>query len=123
MTVVKSVFNSKDPKSIKLNFKQAIEKISNIFAKENVIVKPYLDSRLIHFSKLDFLKQIQINKDVWNYIATLESAIQNQKSIRDGRTSLWCAMRTYKLTPTSDIFDKIDNDDAIEIYDSLGIQI
>lgn len=103
-------------------FRSLAENVACLLTNEKVRAIPYHESHLPHFSALSSEKKRQACHDIKCYLQSLEAVLAGNGSLRDKR-SLWTALKFFGFTPTSDIFELINAEDAIEIYNAEGLQI
>jgi hypothetical protein len=68
-------------------------------------------------------RRIVISERFHTYRSVCESVAQSGQSLRDSSIILWKMLSRLKFRPGTDLFDKLDQDDVIEIYDSSSVQI
>jgi hypothetical protein len=84
--------------------------------REGVLVRPFLDPTLPVFSKYEPALQDQITRGIVADLEIFESMQSEGHSLRDTPKLVWRYMNKLGLIPQSDIFDKITDDDIVEVY-------
>lgn len=94
------------------------------FAKRaGIEVMPYRDASLPYFHLLSpDLQQVAIHSLEQNVSVFQELEIQGY-SLKDDKQFVWRMLKKLDLTPSSDIFDKQEEGDVVEIYNLEGRQI
>ncbi len=112
---------AKETLPIFINF---CEQISNAVSAYGVHLKPYNSHGIQEFLSKESTDQFQILTNLKNYTQHLIEAVSNNvRLVGDNRKHAWFAMRNLGLRPPNDLFDRIDQRDMIEIYDTSGIQV
>jgi hypothetical protein len=86
-------------------------------------ILPYQNPALLHCRKLTPEQQTQALSRLTVYYKIMSTATEAKIELRDDKSLLWWALKEFKLRPTSDILDKLDEGDVIEVYDSNFVQI
>lgn len=110
-------------KDIKERYRELLELHSELLSKEDVRVLPYRDRELPNFSNFSVENQIKTEIDLNRILEVYTEMRSEGISLRDSPKLLWRVMRRMSLTPQSDIFDKIADDDVVEIYNTEQNQI
>jgi hypothetical protein len=84
--------------------------------KEGVSVRAFFDPSLPVFSKYETKLQDQIIHGITADLEIFESMINEGHSLRDTPKLVWRYMHKLGIVPQSDIFDKITDDDIVEVY-------
>jgi hypothetical protein len=84
--------------------------------REGVLVRPFLDPELPVFSKYSIGLQDQILHSLTSDLEIFESMQTEGHSLRDTPKLVWRYMHKLGLVPQSDIFDKIGDEDIVEVY-------
>ncbi|QDK38304.1 hypothetical protein [Bdellovibrio sp. NC01] len=103
-------------------FKRDAMKLSMICSSSGFRVRPYKDG-LPHFGKLSADKQVEIIRSIKFYIELCQEQLSEGSSLRDNLSFTWKALRKLGLTPKSDLFSLIKDDDIIEIYNGESRQV
>lgn len=90
--------------------------------KAGVDITPFRDEKLPLFSQLPSKVQSQVIEHLTSKVDCLELAETEGKQFRSNKQMLWHTLVAMGLTPCSDVFDKITDEDVIEIH-SLGNDI
>lgn len=104
-------------------FKAAAERIAKMFAAEGVKVTPFHTPDLPHFAKLSNARKMGATTEIHAYLTSLEMVRSSGGALKDDHRALWSALKMFNVRPTSDLFDLLRKDYAIEVYNSEGIQI
>lgn len=75
------------------------------------------------YAELDPVAQQDVLGRLRFYNSLCEKVIEENEKERTELTYAWYALARLKLRPPNDLFDRIDINDCIEIFDSSGIQI
>jgi hypothetical protein len=84
--------------------------------KEGVSVRPFLDPSLPIFSNYETKLQDQIIHGIVADLEIFESMRNEGHSLKDTPKLVWRYMHKLGLVPQSDIFDKITDNDIVEVY-------
>lgn len=103
-------------------FKRTAGKISMIFSTQGMRVRPFVDG-LPHFGRLSVDKQMDIIKNLKFYLELCEEQMAEGQSLRDNLSFTWKALGKLGLTPKSDLFSLVKDDDILEIYNSESRQL
>lgn len=112
-----------DPTSEVFEFKNIIVNISKVLRTVNVEVRAYSDDELPHYSQLSPSEQAEACQQAQTYLDSLNMAADKGWSLKDDKRLLWVALKMLGLTPTSDIFDLLPENTAIEVYNFGNIQV
>ncbi|MEK6774203.1 MAG: hypothetical protein AABY64_09695 [Bdellovibrionota bacterium] len=122
------LLNSDDINLIE-DFKTTLDKISSILNSLGVSATSYHTSYLKDYSKLSSHQKKSALRDSQKYLECLtaselvEPATDDDRDTPDLGQSLWFALRHFGLRPTSDLFELLSMNDAVEIYNAEGIQV
>lgn len=105
------------------DFRTMALQIAKFGAKAGVKIRPFKDEDLPYFSKLPIDKRKQIISSLDFLIRVCEATIKNGYSADDSAQLTWYAIKELGWRPSSDLFEKIDNDSIIEIYDTNNLQV
>ncbi len=108
---------------IELQFKLALIKFSEFVKKFNLELHPYSDHTWIKFRCLSSTAQKSSFEKFLIYSSLCLSADESGADLTDDRALTWWALRQFKLRPCSDFFDKVTEEDVVELYNAEGIQI
>ena len=120
---MKQPVSKNDSSESTLSFLHLADSLKSYHEKYGIPLRPYEDRSLPHFSKLpaDHQKIVLTSLTVMlNLYAEME--INGEKPVDSARL-LWRSLNRLGWRPLSDIFDKIEDDDVIEIYSSENIQV
>ncbi len=110
-------------RSLSDNFKVIVSKITAILKQHDITVKPFHSDSLPAFNKLSPEDQMQAIQHAQNYLEVLNSVNDAKWSYKDDLHFLWRSLKVLKLTPSSDIFEHIKKNDAVEIFNLNNIQV
>ena len=97
--------------------------MQNLASQSGASVKAFVDSDLPCFSSLSAQAQKDVLTDVGSIHDLWMHSTQDGRSLRDNKQLVWRFLSSLKWTPPSDIFDKITDDRAIEIFNFEGHQM
>lgn len=101
-------------------FRALAEATAKILNLNKISTRPYDNQALPLFSLLNPTRQQTSLAQLRTYFGTLQACLDTKSATEN--QSVWSALQLLGLKPTSDIFEKISSDYAIEIYDGEGIQ-
>lgn len=81
------------------------------------------EQALVQFASHPKALQRQICQNFAAYIETFLAAAKQNVKFHEGKKMLWYALQRLEMRPTSELFNFIEDDDIIEIYNAEGIQI
>lgn len=111
-----------DSLSIQNEFKTQVARLSAVMAQDGIYVRPFLPG-LPYFSRLSFEAQHLALKAVEFYIDLCSEHISAGEKLTDSLSFTWRALRKLGLRPHSDLFNHIQEDDMIEIYNRDSRQL
>jgi len=97
-------------------FKELAEKYAAALKAMHTRCIPYDDATLPLFSKAKSEAKLAALAFLENALAVFEEVRMAGGDLRDNRTLIWRIINRLKLIPDSAIFDKMGDDDVIEIY-------
>jgi len=97
-----------------LEFKDLCERTSRALSQAGVETLPYRDPSLTRFREHHDPGRVLTTFNT--YVEVLESALEKGEDLRDDRRLLWRMISKMGYTPQSDIFDRIEDGDTVEIY-------
>lgn len=103
------------------NFKQVLESLSEIHARFGIGLPPYSDPSLVWYGQLSQLEQKSAFNMANTYHGICQSIESDGASLRDNRVFLWRGLKELGLNFDNDLFDRITEDDLIEVYNSQNI--
>jgi hypothetical protein len=106
-------------KDLNLHFMEIADQIRDLAVSVNIRITPYRDESLPHFSNLSQvqkLKALKVLSHQRDFLAMAESEGLKPTSPQ----LVWRALNKMKLLPPSDLFDKITEEDTIEVYHADG---
>jgi hypothetical protein len=112
----KSVFVENRSSEATAKFKILTEKYCAIASSAGVRCLPYRDPALPIFLAVAPEVQNRAIAFLENALAVFDEAIAQGESVRDSRCQVWRLLNRLKFVPTSDIFEKIGEDDVVEIF-------
>lgn len=96
--------------------------ISSYGAKIGKQIKPYTDSSLPFFNKLNLEAKLNVLNALKTYEQICSDTIKEGYDL-DSLSLIWYALRRLKLRPPSDLFKNLKKEHVIEIHDLTGLQI
>ena len=90
---------------------------------ENLRTLPFRSTTLPHFTKLTADRQEAVLAELAFCLDVFRDLKMEGLSLKDSPKLLWRTLRKAQLTPCSDIFDKIGEDDVVCVYSPDHIQI
>lgn len=103
-------------------FRILADEIASTLRQEGVFVRPYT-ANLTHFSALPPAQKQRVLNLLGFYRDLCIEHIEDGYKIKDSKSFTWRALQKLGLTPTSDLFSRILDDDVIEIYSSENVQL
>lgn len=97
------------------SFRDRADKLAVFGEMAGVEIIPYKDASLPLFGLLPVDQQNEIIRQLDVQIDIYESAVSAGEKLSDGLKTLWWATRRLGFVPPSDIFDRINPEDIIEI--------
>jgi hypothetical protein len=97
-------------------FKSLSERYATELRREGVRCTPYKDPTTPHFARAT--EQVKTNSIVFleTALSVFDEIRAEGGSIRESRALLWRAIQRFQYVPDSQIFEKMKDDDVIEIY-------
>ncbi len=117
------------PEIEKLSYSSRLEALLREFAQraqlEGMPVKTFSESRPLHtvFAQAPLLRQQKTYENFKQFYDVCADAIRNEIPLVQGSRLLWRMISKLGLTPCSDLFDKIEEEDVLEIYDCELMQV
>lgn len=109
----------KPQKDLSLHFIEISGRIRDWAAVEGVKIIPYHDVELPFFSRLKEKKKLEVLKYLGHQCDFFEMASAEGVPLASPQ-SIWRVLRRMNITPCSDLFDKIEDEDSVEIYRGDG---
>lgn len=113
---------TKIAESLNQEFMSLTEELSRWLAAEGIRCQSYTPG-LPHFSKLSVDKRADIVQSVRFYKELCQEQTNEGYKITDSLVLTWRALNKLGLTPRSDLFDKVTDEDIIEVYAGDGRQL
>lgn len=88
-----------------------------------VRLRPYVSTYLPHFSLIPDPLKTLILTAIRENAALLDEMASAGEALNDSPRLLWRSLRRLGWVPRPDIFDKIEDGDVVELYDSSKIQV
>ncbi len=106
-----------------LEFSRWCERYADLAAMNGIEVRPYRSIDLPLFSQLSTTDQESALNAIEGNVKLFESMVLEKVKLTDSKQLLWKCCRALGLTPRSDIFDRIGDEDVVEIYSTQQKQI
>ncbi|MCC6277203.1 MAG: hypothetical protein IT289_04730 [Oligoflexia bacterium] len=115
---------SEDLLQIDRNFFKSLSEFSHLLNQFECKNSPFGNDQVVErYLGLPLERRIEISERFESYKSVCESIVESGQSLRDSTVFLWKMLSRLKMRPGPDLFDKLKNDDIIEIYDSNSVQI
>lgn len=88
----------------------------DLLNRTGIPAKPWLDSKIPHFSRLDSLRQSLLLKCLEVQIHVVGNAIQYNGNLMDSWSLIWTFLQEMNLTPAGDLLNYLTPDDYIAVY-------
>lgn len=118
--------NSSQPKyddTNDLEFVKLGDQLANHHANHGVRMRPYTSADVPHFSKVPSPYKPLILSALRENVLLFDEMSAAGEPLIDSPRLLWRSLRRLNWTPRSDIFDKIEDGDVVELYDGAKNQI
>lgn len=102
-------------KDLPTHFREIGAEIQAVAARYKVDITPFWDNDLPHFCKLNEKKQLDVLKIMTHQRDFLVTAETDRLHPNDPKL-IWRTLGNMGMTPLPDIFDKITEDDTVEVY-------
>ena len=109
--------------SLSERFVELAERFCGLLRDEGFNVLPYQNSTDLSFNKLPEEKQSQIISHFEIYVDVCSDTVEQGHSLKESKFLLWNMLQKLGLTPSSDLFDKIKDEQIFEIYNEDNVQI
>jgi hypothetical protein len=106
-----------------LGFRELADALHGFYQKYSVPFIPYRDVSLPHFSKLPVEFQKIVLSTLGEVVDLNAEMERNGEKPVDSAKLLWRSLNRLGWRPLSDIFDKIESDDVVEIYSDANLQV
>lgn len=124
-------FSSSTQKSIKNSFdgdssSQFIEfahKIASYAYQAGCTVTPFHQTDVPYFNSQSSEKKLEILAAMKVFVEICQLTLANDKRLNDTKALTWYALKHLNMRFTSDLFDKISDDDILEVYTYDNIQV
>lgn len=97
-------------------FKRQCVEFSELLAEAGVQVRPFRSLDLPFFSKLDDDRKKRAVSELGFALEVYRETRAEGFEVKDSPKLIWRMLRKLGWTPQSDFFDKVDDDDVIQIY-------
>lgn len=104
-------------------FRQKAEILCLMLQKEGLSTKPYPSERLMYFNQLQLEQKREVLQQLSTYLDVCIQTVNDGISLKNTSALTWRMVRKMGLVPLGDIFDKIEEDDVVEIYTPKSVQI
>ena len=122
MELAKEFVSQDEDRILIQNFKEIASQTSRLLATGGVKVKAYKD-QLPYFSALDFAKKKEVLEKITFYHDLCAEQVSEGYSLKDTPSFTWRALKKLGLTPTSNLFSQIKDEDVIEVYSAENVQL
>jgi hypothetical protein len=104
-------------------FRALLEYFAEIAALEGTIKQPYTSPELLLFQKMKPTQQEEAIRLLTLTLEVFDETRAEGYRLKDNPQLLWRCLRRLKMTPRSDVFDRISDTDVVEVYspEYLGI--
>ena len=99
------------------SFRELSSEFARAAARANIPVTPFHDPKLPHFSQLPEQHQLLGCQYLARHLEVFAQLEGAKESPLDSPRFIWRALKELGFVPSSSIFDKIDREDVVEIYD------
>jgi hypothetical protein len=106
-----------------VKFRSLLEYFVKIAAIEGTSVQPYSSPELLLFQKLDSTRQEETIRLLSRTLEVFDETRAEGYRLKDTPQLLWRCLRRLKMTPKSDVFDRISDTDVVEVYSSEYVGI
>jgi hypothetical protein len=104
------------------DFMNAATELCELLKQANIQSTPYLDG-LPWFSKLSYENQKSIILNLNFYISLCKEQLNEGYKLTDNLSFTWRFLRKLDMTPKSDLFNLITDEDIIEVYSKDSRQL
>lgn len=104
-------------------FRRLADEVARLGASIGVEIRPYDDEKLPIFSALPMSQQTTIVMDLQNYVNICQQTVAEGSALTDSARILWNALKVFKVRPTSDLFEYLQQGNTIEIHNREFVQI
>lgn len=104
-------------------FKQQATAYCEVLKHWGYDIRPYRSEELRHFHKAHWKVRGQALEYLDLNLAILRDIMDSEEPRSQGRQLLWRALSRMKVSPVSDILEKIDDEDVIEVYSHEQVQV
>jgi len=108
---------------LKQSFRELALVLSSMGASINVPIRPYVLSSLPHFGALSLSEQQNAVMKLAQYVSICQDVIASGGSLKSSRTFVWRAFRAFGWKPSSKLFESMDEDHIVEVYDFNNVQL
>jgi PAS domain-containing protein len=113
MSLLREILSIED---LTARFRAQTELLSSFLADDGVLKKPYASPELPHFGKLSAAGKQEVVQNLAHTLEVFDEVRNEGCSLRDSPQLIWRNLRKLRWTPRSDLFDKIEESDVIEIF-------
>lgn len=106
----------KDDSDVLEKFRQCCLRYAELVAAAQVNIIPFKDETLPIYASLAKDAKQRALAHILADIEIFESMLAEKQSLKDSSKHVWRFLRQMNLTPQSDIFDKMSDNDVVEIY-------
>jgi len=103
--------------------RKLVESIAQMARDSNIELVAHRPESWSYYRTLPVLRKQEILKGCETYHEICVSTIQEGRPLSDTRALLWSSLKFFGFAPCSDLMDYIEDDLAVELYDSDGRQL
>lgn len=107
---------TKSKNEIENHFALLCEEFCNYLAKHNIQLRPYENRNVGRFQSLSLVEKLKVLEQVKTVLDIFSETEASGEKIVNSPKLMWRAFSKLKLTPCSDVFDKMEDDDVIVVY-------
>lgn len=109
--------------TIENELREITSKLSDIFCSIKKHPRVYREETWARFRTYDSKTQEDCLNKANTYLEICQSTLNSGSSLTNTKQMLWYAVRRLKLLPSDDLFEVIQENDVVEIYNSNGVQL
>lgn len=106
----------KDSSNIDSEFARLCEQFCEYLKKYNIKIRPYHNVSVSEFAQLSADEKVRVLEQVKMTLEVYADVESHGEQLNSSPKLLWRAFSKLKLTPSSDVFDKMEKGDVIVVY-------